>query len=143
MQIARQSSLHLAQRIMLAGLLLCMAFAQSLSFAHRALHHDVRTLAHAHEERYSGQHAQQLAGAHGHGDDCHHGVFSRLFAHHEEGDETCRLTDGATAFLGLNSPLAGVFAAPNAPVLIAFDTAALAAWRAPLFEARGPPVLSL
>ena len=127
--------LHLAQRLVLAGLLLCVALAQSLSFAHRALHHDVRMLAHTHEEQY--------AMAHGHGADCDHGIFHRLFASHEEGDESCRLIDGASAFLDINSHLAGVLPALYAPVLVALDVAAMAAWRAPLFEARGPPSLPL
>lgn len=131
--------LNLVQRIVLAGLLLCMALAQSLSFAHRALHHDVRMLAHAYEEQHAEQHAQ----AHGHGADCDHGIFGRLFASHEEGDETCRVIDGANAFLDLNSHIAGVFAVRYAPVLVAFDAAARAAWQEPLFEARGPPVHSL
>ena len=135
MIFTRRSQRSLAQRIVLAGLLLCMALAQSLSFAHRALHHDVRMLAHAHEEQH--------AAIHGHGVDCDHGVFSRLFAGHEEGDESCRLIDGATVFLGLSSPLSAALSAPNAHVLIASNAAALAAWRAPLFEARGPPVSSL
>ena len=135
MIFTRRSQRSLAQRIVLAGLLLCMALAQSLSFAHRALHHDVRMLAHGHEEQH--------AADHGHGADCDHGVFSRLFAGHEEGDESCRLIDGTTAYLALNSPLSAVLSAPNAHVLIASSAAALAAWRAPLFEARGPPVFSL
>ena len=135
MKFAIRSQLNLPQRIVLVGLLLCMALAQSLSFAHRALHQDVRMLAHTHEE----QHASD----HGHGADCDHGVFSRLFASHEEGDETCRLIDGATAFLALNSPLVVALPAPSDHVLIASNAAALAAWRAPLFEARGPPQVSL
>ena len=134
MKIISHPHLNLAQRFMLAGLLLCMALAQSLSFAHRTLHHDVRMLAHAHEEQLT---------VHGHGTDCDHGVFHRLFASHEEGDETCRVLDGASAFLDTNNLLAGVLPALYAPVLVAFDAAAMAAWRAPLFEARGPPSLSL
>lgn len=134
----RHQPLNLAQRIVLAGLLLCIALAQSLSFAHRTLHHDVRMLAHAHEEHQT---------AHGHihdqESDCDHGIFSRLFASHEEGDESCRVLDGASAFLDINSHLAGVLPALYAPVLVAFDAAATAVWRAPLFEARGPPSLSL
>ncbi len=132
---ARHSQLSLVQRIVLASLLLCMALAQSLSFAHRTLHHDVRMLAHTHEEQY--------ATAHGHGTDCDHGIFHRLFASHHEGDESCRLIDGASAFLDTNSHSAGVVSALYAPVLVAFDAAATAARRAPLFEARGPPSLSL
>ena len=137
MQTGRPSPLRLAQRILLAGLLLCMALAQSLSFAHRTLHQDVRMLAHAHQAGYAESHS------HDHGTECDHDMFGRLFAGHEEGDETCRLIDGATAFLELNSPLSSVLFAPNAHVLIASNAAALAAWRAPLFEARGPPAFSL
>ncbi len=135
MQKRKHSQPHLAQRLVLGALLLCMALAQSLSFAHRTLHHDVRMLAHTHEEQY--------AKAHGHSTDCDHGIFHRLFASHEAGDESCRLIDGASAFLDTNNHSAGVVSALYAPVLIAFDAAAMAAWRAPLFEARGPPSLSL
>ncbi len=135
MQALKHSRLYLAQHIVLAGLLLCMALAQSLSFAHRTLHHDVRMLAHAHQEVH--------ADVHGHGADCDHGAFSRLFASHEEGDEACRLIDGASGFLGFNSLIPGILPALYAHVLIAFDAAAMAAWQAPLFEARGPPSLSL
>ncbi len=134
MQTSKRSQLNLPQRIVLAGLLLCMALAQSLSFAHRALHHDVRMLSHAHEE--------QIA-AHGHSADCDHGIFNRLFAGHEEGDETCRMLDGSTSSLDGFSAVVVILPALHAHVLIAFDAAAMAAWRAPLFEARGPPVYFL
>ncbi|TAG26402.1 MAG: hypothetical protein EAZ37_09320 [Burkholderiales bacterium] len=135
MKAFSRSQLSLVQRIVLAGLLLCMALAQSLSLAHRALHHDVRMLAYSYEEQH--------AGSHEHGKDCDHGVFSRLFAGHEEGDESCRVLDGSTASLEVFSPVAVVFTALAAHVLIALGDDALAAWQAPLFEARGPPVLSL
>ncbi len=126
--------MSLARRIALAGLLLCMALAQSLGLAHRSLHADLRMLAHTHEE--------QLA-AHGHAEDCDHGAFSRLFASHDEGDETCRVMDGAGTIFNLNSLLAVILPALYAHVLIAMSACALAAWQAPLFEARGPPSLSL
>lgn len=135
MQSASRSQMHLAQRIVLAGLLLCMILAQSLSLAHRTLHHDVRMLAHAYEELH--------AGSHDHGQDCDHGVFSRLFASHEDGDETCRLIDGSTSYLEAFSPLAGILTAVYAPILVASIAHTLAAWQAPLFEARGPPTFSL
>ena len=135
MSLPKHSPLHFAQRIVLAGLLLCLALAQSLSFAHRTLHHDARMLAYAHEEKHSSHHD--------HSADCDHGALSRLFASHEEGDEACRLLDGASGFLGLNSPIPSILPAQYAPVLVAHDAAASAAWQAPLFEARGPPTLSL
>jgi hypothetical protein len=135
MKLASRAHLNLAQRIVLAGLLLCMALAQSLSLAHRALHHDVRMLAHSYEEQH--------AGSHDHGKECDHGALSRLFAGHEEGDESCRVLDGSTASLEVFSPVAGVFTALAAHVLIALGDNALAAWQAPLFEARGPPLHSL
>jgi hypothetical protein len=135
MRFAKPSQMSLAQRIVLAGLLLCMALAQSLSLAHRTLHHDVRMLAHSYEE----QHVEQ----HGHDADCDHGIFSRLFAGHEAGDESCRVLDGSTASLEVFSPVAGVFTALAAHVLTALGDNALAAWQAPLFEARGPPTHSL
>ncbi len=127
--------MNLAQRLVLGGLLLCMAVAQSLSFAHRTLHHDVRMLAYAHEEQHAHTHA--------HGADCDHGVFSRLFAGHEEGDESCRVMDGSTSSIDVSSPLAGVVPALHAHVFIALSEQTFAAWQKPLFEARGPPVLSL
>jgi hypothetical protein len=127
--------LNLAQRLVLAGLLLCMALAQSLSLAHRSLHHDVRMLAYSYEEQH--------AGSHDHGKDCEHGALSRLFAGHEEGDESCRVLDGSTASLEVFSPAAGVIPALYAHVFIALSERTLAAWQAPLFEARGPPALSL
>lgn len=132
---ASRVSRPLAQRLALATLLLCMALAQSLSLAHRALHHDVRMLAYAYEE----QHAQ----THAHDAHCDHGSWSRLFAGHEEGDEACRLIDGSGTFFGLESPPALIFPALFAHVFIANGVMALAAWQAPLFEARGPPVFSL
>ena len=137
----RHLPISLAKRIVLAGLLLCMALAQSLSFAHRALHHDVRMLAHAHEHEVL--HVEQSGEAHAHGAACDHGIFNRLFAGHEEGDETCRVIDSAYTFLDTNSLLAPVFTAQSAHLFIAFDAASRAAWRAPLFEARGPPLPSL
>lgn len=143
MKIISHPHLNLAQRFVLAGLLLCMVLAQSLSFAHRTLHHDMRMLAHAHENGRTALqvgHGHDQTVEHGHGTDCDHGIFSRLFASHEDGDETCRLIDGASAFLDINGHTAGVLSARYAPVLVAFDAAAMAAWRAPLFEARGPPV---
>jgi hypothetical protein len=127
--------MNLAQRLVLAGLLLCMALAQSLSLAHRALHHDVRMLAYGYEEQH--------AGTHDHGKECDHSIFSRLFAGHEEGDEGCRVLDGSTSFLEAFSPIAGILPALHAPVLVASIAISLAAWRAPLFEARGPPAHSL
>jgi hypothetical protein len=135
MQPKSHSQMNLAQRLVLAGLLLCMALAQSLSLAHRALHHDVRMLAYSYEEQH--------AGSHEHGKDCDHGALSRLFAGHEEGDESCRVLDGSTSFLEAFSPVAGILPALYAPVLVASVALSLAAWRAPLFEARGPPALSL
>ncbi len=134
MNIASRSQMSLPQRIALLGLLLCMALAQSLGLAHRSVHADVRMLAHTHEE--------QLA-AHGHAEDCDHGVISRLFASHEEGDETCRVMDGAGTIFGINSLPAVILPALYAHILIAVGDSTLAAWQAPLFEARGPPVLSL
>jgi hypothetical protein len=130
-----RTQMTLAQRLMLAGLMLCMALAQSLSLAHRTLHHDLRMLAHSHEEQHAGDHP--------HGKDCDHGVFNRLFAGHEEGDESCRVLDGSTSYLEAFSPAAGILSALYAPVLVASVALSLAAWRAPLFEARGPPALSL
>jgi hypothetical protein len=130
-----RSQMNLSQRVVLAGLLLCLALAQSLSLAHRTLHHDVRMLAHMYEE--------QQAQSHDHGQDCDHGVLNRLFAGHEEGDESCRVWDGSTSSLNGFSPIAGVFPALAAHVFIAFGETTLAAWRSPLFEARGPPVHSL
>lgn len=127
--------LNLAQRIALAGLLLCMALAQSLALAHRTLHHDVRMLAYAHQEQHTA--------AHGYGADCDHGVFSRLFSDHDDGDESCRVLDGGTSSLEVFSPIAGVFIALNAHIFVAFGARSLAAWQAPLFEARGPPAHSL
>ncbi len=127
--------MNLAQRLVLGGLLLCMAVAQSLSFAHRTLHHDVRMLAYAHDEQHAHTHA--------HGADCDHGVFSRLFASHEEGDESCRVMDGGTSSLDAFSPFSFVIPALYAHVLIALSERTLAAWQEPLFEARGPPALSL
>jgi hypothetical protein len=121
--------------MVLGALLLCMALAQSLSLAHRTLHHDLRMLAHSYEEQH--------AASHDHGQECNHGIFSRLFASHEEGDESCRVFDGGTSHLEVFSPPAGIFTAPNAHVLIALSERTLAAWQAPLFEARAPPALSL
>jgi hypothetical protein len=135
MKALSRSQLSLTQRTVLAGLLLCMALAQSLSLAHRTLHHDVRMLAYSFEEQH--------VSAHGHGADCDHGVFNRLFASHEDGDESCRVLDGSTSFLEAFSPIAGVLPALYAPVLVASIAHALAAWQAPLFEARGPPAHSL
>jgi hypothetical protein len=135
MAVARQPQLNLAQRIVLAGLLLCMALAQSLSVTHRTLHSDVRMLAHAYEEQHTGHPA--------HGADCDHGIFSRLFAGHESGDESCQLIDGSSSFSELFHPIAGVLPALYAHVLVASIAHARAAWQAPLFEARGPPMLSL
>jgi hypothetical protein len=135
MTAARQPQLNLAQRIVLAGLLLCMALAQSLSITHRTLHSDVRMLAHAYEEQHTDHHE--------HGADCDHGIFSRFFAGHEEGDESCQLMDGSTSFSELFNPVAGVLPALYAHVLVASIAHARAAWQAPLFEARGPPTLSL
>lgn len=137
------NSLSLIQRIALAGLLLCLALAQSLSFAHRALHHDVRMLAQAYEE------VHPFAHQHGHPDvadaDCvhGHGLFSRLFANHEQGDENCRLLDASSLFLDRNSPIALALPAQSAHVLVALHVGWLAAWHAPLFEPRAPPLLSL
>ncbi|MBS7808347.1 hypothetical protein [Variovorax sp. PCZ-1] len=135
MKLAKHSQLNLAQRIVLSGLLLCMVLAQSLSFAHRTLHHDVRMLAHAYEE----QHADH----HGHGADCDHGIFSRLFSGHEEGDETCRVIDGSHGSSDVFSPVADMLPALHAHILVASVAYSLAAWQAPLFEARGPPAHSL
>jgi hypothetical protein len=142
MTTARRSQMSLAQRIALALLLLCMALAQSLGLAHRSLHADARLLAHTFEAQQALVHVDSAGNA-DHAADCDHGLFSRLFAGHEEGDETCRVMDGASAFLGLNSPLAGILPALYAHVLIAGGAYSLAAWQAPLFEARGPPLPSL
>jgi hypothetical protein len=134
-------SLSLVQRIALAAVLLCLALGQSLSFAHRALHHDVRMLAFAHEEAHASAHEEQAkAGA-----ECEHahGLWNRLFAGHEHGDESCRLLDASNTFLDQNQPPALVFPALSAHVLIAYQTGWLSAWQAPLFEARAPPALSL
>jgi hypothetical protein len=128
-------SMSLAQRLVLGALLLCMALAQSLSIAHHTLHHDVRMLAHSYEEQHTdGQ---------GHVKDCDHGALSRLFAGHEEGDESCRVLDGSTSYLEAFGPAAGILPALYAPVLVSSVVRTLAAWRAPLFEARGPPANSL
>ncbi len=129
----------LAQRIVLTGLLLCMALAQILALAHRTLHQDVRSVAHVHANQPAAQH--EAVHNHDHGDS--DGAFNHLFASHEAGDETCRVIDGSTAFLKAFSPLAGILPALYAPVLVASIAHALAAWQAPLFEARGPPVYSL
>jgi hypothetical protein len=139
MPLFHRSQMSLAQRLVLGGLLLCMALAQSLSFAHRSLHHDVRMLAFAYEEQQATQHV----GEHGHGADCDHGVFSRLFTGHEEGDESCRLLDGSSSSVDAFCPSALVFPALYAHVFIALSERTLAAWQDPLFEARGPPGLSL
>jgi hypothetical protein len=130
-------ALSFAQRIALAGLLLCVALVQSITLAHRALHHDVRMLAHTYEEQHADHHAS--------GADCvhEHGLWSRLFASHEQGDESCRLLDAANPFFDHNQPPALVFPAPSAHVFIAFNASLLSAWQAALFEARAPPVLSL
>ena len=149
-----QATLSFAQRMVLLGLLLCMALAQSLSVVHRTLHHDVRMLAHTYEEQSAEQnlahgdvHLQSHLHTHQHthanGEDCDHGIFSRLFASHDEGDESCRVMQAASAHLELNSPLPGVFIALNAHVFIASVAQALGSWQAPLFEARGPPAFSL
>jgi hypothetical protein len=124
----------LAQRIALAGLLLCLALAQSLSLAHRTLHHDLRMLAHAHEEQQA---------AHAHGDDCNHGVFSRLFASHDAGDESCRVLDGANADSDRNAAPALVHPVFHAIYIIA--NGALSASLKPVagFKARAPPLLFL
>ncbi len=146
MKSPRHRPLHFAQRIVLLGLLLCMALAQSLSVAHRTLHHDVRMLAHAHEEQTAEQnlaHVDAHTHAHASGEDCDHGIFSRLFASHDEGDESCRVMQAASAHLELNSPLPGVLIALNAHVFVASVAQALGSWQAPLFEARGPPAVSL
>lgn len=129
---ASHQSLSHFQRIALAGLLLCVALAQSLTFAHRTLHQDVRMLAHAYAEAHDGA-------------DCEHdhNALHRLFANHEQGDENCRLLDASNTFFDQNQPLALVLPALNAHVLIAFNTGWLSAWHAPLFEARAPPVFSL
>jgi hypothetical protein len=137
-----QATLSFAQRMVLLGLLLCMALAQSLSVAHRTLHHDVRMLAHAHEEQ-TAELNSAYQHAHTNGEDCDHGIFSRLFASHDEGDESCRVMQAASAHVELNSPLTGVFIALNAHVFIAIVAQALGSWQAPLFEARGPPAVSL
>jgi hypothetical protein len=137
-----QATLSFAQRMVLLGLLLCMALAQSLSVAHRTLHHDVRMLAHAHEEQTAERNSAHQH-AHLSGEDCDHGIFSRLFASHDEGDESCRVMQAASAHVELNSPLPGVFIALNAHVFIAIVAQALGSWQAPLFEARGPPAVSL
>jgi hypothetical protein len=143
---ARPRCLPFAQRLALAALLLAMALAQSLTFAHRALHHDVRMLAYAHEEHQATQvhgHVDAHVDAHAHGSDCAHGFLGRLFAHHDEGDESCRLLDATSVFFGLKSPPDHIFSAPIAHLLIANHIHAPSAWQAPLFEARAPPVLSL
>ena len=137
-----QAHISVAQRMAVAMLLLCMALAQSLSLAHRTLHHDLRMLAHTHEEQLLANESAHASAA-GHSSDCDHGFFSRLFADHEEGEETCRLMQGASSFLGLNSPPALIFPAQGAHLFIATSAPALAAWQAPLFEARGPPAHSL
>jgi hypothetical protein len=137
-----QATLSFAQRMVLLGLLLCMALAQSLSVAHRTLHHDVRMLAHAHDEQTAERNSAHQH-AHTSGEDCDHGIFSRLFASHDEGDESCRVMQAASAHLELNSPLPGVFIVLNAHVFIAIFAQALGSWQAPLFEARGPPAVSL
>lgn len=125
--------LRLVQRIVLTGLLLCMVLAQGFSLTHRTLHHDQHMHVHVHEKQQAEQH-----------DAVHNdGAFSHLFASHEEGDETCRVIDGSTTYLEVFSLVAGILPALYAPVLVASIAHALAAWRAPLFEARGPPVHSL
>ncbi len=129
--------MSLVQRIVLTGLLLCMVLAQGLSLAHRTQHHDLRMPVHAHERQHGGQHEAD------HNDCDGDGAFSHLFSSHEEGDETCRVIDGSTTFLEVFSSLAAILPALYAPVLVASVAHALAAWRAPLFEARGPPVHSL
>ena len=121
--------------MVLGALLLCMALAQSLSLAHRTLHHDLRMLAHSYEEQH--------AASHDHGQECDHGIFSRLFASHEEGDESCRVFDGGISNLDAFSPPARIFTALSAHFLIALSERTSAAWQAPLFEARAPPALSL
>ena len=121
------------QRLLLVGLVLCMGLAQSIAVAHRALHHDVRMLAHLHE----GNHA------HAHQTDCDHGWLGKLFASHEEGDESCRLIDGASGFDMLFGAVAVMEYAPNAHLFIAAWQTQRAAWAALGFEARGPPALSL
>ncbi len=134
MRALPRTSLPFAQRIVLAGLLLCLALAQSLSLAHRALHPDVRMLAYAHEE----QHA-----THAHGQDCDHGIFSRLFASHEEGDESCRLLDGANGDSDQNSVPA--LAPPQFSALywVAIGVRSASFQTTSVFEARAPPALSL
>ncbi len=156
MKLSSHSPLNLAQRMLLLGLLLCMALAQSLSVAHRTLHHDVQMLAYAHEheeqtaeqnlahgDAHLQSHLHTHQHAHASGQDCDHGIFSRLFASHEEGDESCRVMQAASAHLELNSPLPGILIALNAHVFIASVAQALGSWQAPLFEARGPPAVSL
>ncbi|MFM7332346.1 MAG: hypothetical protein ACKO1L_11930 [Brachymonas sp.] len=130
--------MSLIQRAVLVGLVLCMALAQSISITHRTLHHEVRLLAYAYEE-------QQLehSHSHAHGADCDHGLFSRWFAGHEQGDESCRVIDGSDSYSNAFSHFAGVFPALFAHVFIASIANSLAAWQAPLFEARGPPARSL
>ncbi len=121
------------QRLLLIGLVLCMGLAQSIAVAHRALHPDVRMLAHTHEENH----------AHSHQAECDHGWLSKLFASHEEGDENCRLMDGASSSDMLFGALAGIPYALNAHLFIAIWQTERAAWAALGFEARGPPALSL
>lgn len=125
--------IHLMQRVFLCGLVLCMGLAQSVTVAHRTLHHDVRMLAHTHEEHH----------AHSHEAACDHGWLIELFASHEEGDENCRVMDGASGFDVLFTALISIGYAQNAIIYIATWQTVRAAWAALLFEARGPPLFSL
>jgi hypothetical protein len=151
MKVASHPRMHLDERIVLAALLLCMVLAQSLSLAHRTLHRDVRMLAHTveHAEKgpylHEGARERQYAAAHGRGEGegRDSSVLQRLVASHDEGNEVCRLMHGASGFLALKSHTAVIEIALQAHFLIAFNAAATAAWQAPLFEARGPPPLSL
>jgi hypothetical protein len=129
------------QRLLLLGLVLCMGLAQSISVAHRALHHDVRMLAHAYEEAHEENHAHSHSNSHE--ADCDHGWLGKLFASHEDGDESCRLMDGASGFDMLFNALVGIESALNAHLFIAVWQTERAAWAALGFEARGPPALSL
>ena len=134
MSAPARTSHSFAQRMLLAGLMLCVLLAQSLSLAHRTLHHDLRMLAHAHEE----QHA-----THAHEADCDHGLFSRLFASHEEGDEACRVLDGASSDVGQIPALALAHTALNALYLIAISEQIADRLPHSGFEARAPPARSL
>jgi hypothetical protein len=140
--------LHFFHRLCLWLLLLSLVLAQTISVAHRAVHWDLRLIGYAHEEqKYEAQHhdAQHQEShahdpAHVHSPEClHTGWIAKLFQHHEEGDEQCRLIDGASSFETLKSLPVGIDIAQPASLLIAFTLAELAAKFAALFDARGPP----